>query len=634
MIIVYLQLIHEKQELEEPELLALEQKEAEARQEELQHQLVAASDMEASHLNPDAMEFVPSSPTSPVRDSPFSNGSANNNQIQDLINEEKVLAQSPRKNGTPLMNEDDIELPTERDFGELIAKKPGDFESPTPDNGNGIASPNGGERRESIGSQDSDQQLNQKERMHGDEKQEMAEDIGININISDPLSGVIGENNVMNASFYDDQSGEVGNNPFSTAAEVDLNAVQVLPMDSAEDVNDENLPPQGNFINNFSEFENGQQHGGALQNGQQYLIQDVEFGMSGDSQQDTPVDEPKHFAQHVAQLGNGINELHIDTHEVQQQANASNAPLSASISEVVHELANQVTSVLKDFPDEETALSPEPHVLETGSVASEQSIGAPSPLPSSQEHVIDEQINVSSLSTLSVEPQNSSTSQLITDVDEPLVPVVEPATTVTEPELQPEPAVEEAIAAGTVAAMTVVAAGAVAVAATAAKKPAVSKPGKPSDTKKPEVKARTTSTVGAAKKPTTAAAPLKTTARPASATATATKSTAKTLTASTRAAAPRPAPAKTLSTTARKPLANGTTGVKKTTTTTTTTTTTSSTLTKKPLSSTTTTVTKTAATRPASAATAKPATARTTTLTKPAPRPASATVPRATTTTK
>lgn len=680
------QLINDKQGLDEPELFELEEehidniKAAAAGTESLDEDEIRNPDKDdddeddddmASPLNPEAKEFVP---ISPQRESPFSNGSAGN-QIHDLIMNDKLLSQSPRKNLAPLMNDDNIELPSESDFSE-IANCPAEVESPTSDigngNGNGLISPNGDHapRPGSASSQGSYQEMNLKERMHGDEKQEFAEELldsgvrEIDEGITgqedaDPMIGVVSENDIMNASFYNDGTNKEANNPFSVIAEVDMNAVQTLPDDSSEE--NENFAFDGqkprieDLLNNeyLGEYVNGQvQQEGALENGSHYVIQDTDFGMNQQgSEAATPVEEEKHISHQIEQISNGLSELCVESNE-DTNAGSNDVPLSASISEVVHELASQVTSVLKEFSADDAPVSPVPQALETGSIASEQSNAeqlALSPDPFSQENVIHagEGINDSSLSAydqfnisdhLQEAIGHDSASVPVTDLDVPYVvePSQGPEESVGIPEREDE-SIVGVVAAGTVAAVAAVAAAAVSVAATKSASPKTS-----ADAKKPDVKARTSTTSSApaaAKK--TSSAPLKS-ARPPAAVATSKTSTAAkpaALSARTVRLAPAKAPiekktaATTTSTAAKKPLTNGTT-VRKTTTTVTKTTA------AKPLVS----AAKTASARTnlgTAPTAAKPATvtAKTSTLTAAKPstlstRPASSTVSKVATTTR
>lgn len=607
----------------------------------------------ASQLNPDAAEFVPTSPPRTNNQSPFSNGSTGiNNNIRDLMMEDEVISQSPRKGAAPPM--DDFPLPLDDDFSE-ISKRPAEIaESPTSDvggNGNGVATPNGDHapRPGSSNSQCSYQELNMKEAMHGDEKQEMAAEIADATDeqaqpIDFRVSGVISERDPMNTSFYDNDT----NNPFVTnVVNVDMNAVQPLPDDSSDE--NETLAFEGNHKPNLNELLDNDFMGeetkqeGALENGSHYVIQDTEFGMDQDVLAQQQCDLLS--AQRVEAISNFSNLLIGDAADEQivpdeliKPQSAPESQLSASIAEQVHELATQVTSVLDDFDAKDQISSSIPQEQQHHEYV-DQSVPSPQPDVVSHTNVInteefsrnacDEHIQQSEVYA----PNDSTASDIIffenvpsalnevpvaaepTPVDIPVVPETEPQTDNN----------VEIIAAASVAAVTAVAAAAATVAAESAASPK-SKP----DAKKPEVKSRTAvgASAAAIKKP--AAAPLKS-ARPAVGAATAKTATSPAksaaakpmapITARTARAAPLAAKApiekkSTLTSTttaARKPLTNGSAaaaGLKKTTTTTTVTKTTAG---AKPLVAT----TKTAAARAnlGSATGPKPATTTKTTTT-------------------
>lgn len=194
-----------------------------------------------SQLNPDAKEFVPVSPQHPTSGSPFGNGGLHNRL--DLMDDE-VVSQSPRKGSAVVMDDNDIELPAENDFTE-ISQRPSElvanelnFENVQVENGNLIVDVKDVPRPESSSSQCSYQEMNLKEAMHGDEKQELAAEVHESEAVN-PFSGsgdgivpttngggqqFLSEQDPMNMSFYNDE-----NNPFGSSGEVDMNAVQRLP---------------------------------------------------------------------------------------------------------------------------------------------------------------------------------------------------------------------------------------------------------------------------------------------------------------------------------------------------------------------------------------------------------------------
>lgn len=559
----------------------------------------------ASQLNPDAIEFVPTSPQRTNNQSPFSNGSTGvNNNILELMMEDPVISQSPRKGAVPPM--DDITLPLEDDFGE-ISKRPAEItESPTSDigNRNGVLSPNGNvdhvPRPGSSNSQCSYQELNLKEAMHGDEKQEMAEEIA---DASDEqqqpidfhVSGMISERDPLNTSFYDNDA----NNPFVTNANVDMNAVQTLPDDSSDEnetlaFDGNHKPDLTNLLDNQFMSEAAKQEG-AFENGTHYSIQDTDFGMG----QDGPAQNQFEIlgAQRVDAIANGFNNLLIDGGE-QITPDESAKPeliadtqLSSSIAAQVHELATQVTSVLNDFDAKDKISSFDAPQIQ------DQSIPSPQPDFASRENVINTDEFSQNASDAHFQQNevyganDSAASDIIFFANVPSAPIDVPAEEEPRadvpavPERQTDDNVErqtddnivEIIAAASVAAVTAVAAASVTVAA----KPSASIKSKP-EAKKPEVKSRTLVSAASPTAKKTAAVPLKS-ARPALGASPAKAIPAKASSAPVTARTVRAAPAKAqiekkstitaTTTAARKPLTNGTgsasAGLKKTTTTTT-----------------------------------------------------------------
>lgn len=552
-----------------------------------------------SQLNPDAKEFVPTSPQRTTPLSPFSNGTGASiiNNRPDLLDDD-VVSQSPRKGVTPLM--DDIVLPSENDFSE-ISKRPSELLASPTELANGhignidIANGNGNidvtvtHRPGSSSSQCSYQEMNLKEAMHGDEKQELAAEVPIDTseinlgleqtNENEQISSntdehtevymrSLREQDPMNISFYNDgtETGSFQTNPFS--ADVDLNAVTQLPNDSEDDSDKENL--------------NG------------FAVQDV--------------------------------------------------AAETVISQVVHEMATEVTSILNEFEEhhESAVKTPEPAHF---NISTEP--------PTEQLQIDEDVINKSDLSANASE-FNPSESQIsaaeadysvhsrldnesfgdyrsieISFAPKPVEIALEPepiqeqhvepiVNFVAESIAQEPPANEnniELVAAASVTALTVAAAAAANLATEKSDSP---KGVKSIDAKKPEVKGR----VGTApaKKPLTTA-PLKTLAKTSTLTARSspTKTIAPKVTSRTVPLTKAPIEKKIATTTStnaiKKPLSNGvaSTAIKKTTTTTVTKTTsgvtkssvaTTKTTTARPISSTASTK-ATALSKPATTTTAR-----------------------------
>lgn len=318
----------------------------------------------ASQLNPDAKEFVPTSPIRSAPLSPFGNNNGVGNggllHVDHLLVNDRILAQSPRKNGTTQM--DIIDIPSESEFDNEISKRPADIH----DGDNLDNSFTEYKRPESSSSQCSEEELNPKEAMNIDEKRQeydmMEMDSGNvvitpsappslsiddihfivanNDNKDDVIVIVGNDNNValtngdvittptsassseignananyidlltqshreqdpMSVSFYNDGT-DAATNPFQTSV-VDLNAVHVLPdfneTDVVESNNDifEQQPQQHQSQNDFAD----------------------EISKPEDDQY-TPISETKHFD---TQFETVHNESDVPESQQQQQEQLS-----------------------------------------------------------------------------------------------------------------------------------------------------------------------------------------------------------------------------------------------------------------------------------------------------------------------
>lgn len=343
----------------------------------------------ASQLNPDAKEFVPSSP-SPQRVTPT--GSPFNKLLLGADND-VLLAQSPRKGATALKA---IDIPTEDDFEFEIKNCPQEIEIENAPVAAAAAVPavpttgehiNGnGDRPGSSSSNYSYQEMNLKEAMHGDEKQEYAPEaisaadivvgdivslaaaatdpsvvLGANDDddVTEPISDAIvspdeqpqlatqfiSESDPMNMSFYNDGSQD-STNPFT----VDLNAVHLLP--TADDDDDE----QKNFINNENAnplVQNTYYIEG--QDSQQIVIQDTEFGMMSNGQDDSAAlppadaddDEPTSIVQVVQEMTSEVTSLLSDVQLI-QDAVSPPPPAAAEAAEEI--VAHEIVSPSVDSP--------------------------------------------------------------------------------------------------------------------------------------------------------------------------------------------------------------------------------------------------------------------------------------------
>lgn len=361
----------------------------------------------ASQLNPDAKEFVPLSPqrTSPAS-SPFNRLYPNLN-----IDDDFVLAQSPRKGSTTTM--DNIEIPSENDFDLEIQNCPKELtgsQDTSPTSSGVVLELRNGERPGSSSSNCSYQEMNLKEAMHGDEKQEYAPEDGSvvtpeigaanseDLSSTEPLSDAAsGDHNLadesmakflresadpMSMSFYNDGTAQ-SSNPFT----VDLNSVQMLPVDDDEEEVAEVKPKDFNSIVQDPFYLEGNE-------GQHFVIQDTEFGMNNGTgtpqsddrmtpqiqlQQDDEISKPEEDQYSPVTETKDIEESFQQNVDV-QHAEESDKPESdllanepSSIVQVVQEMASEVTSLLNDVTIHEEAISPLPETeTETASITSPQ----------------------------------------------------------------------------------------------------------------------------------------------------------------------------------------------------------------------------------------------------------------------
>lgn len=231
-------------------------------------------DMMASQLNPEAKEFVPispqrSAPTSPLlqqQQPPLLSSLNGNNYInsQLLLSDDTVVAQSPRKGSVGMEN---IQVPSENEFETEISKRPHELEEENQAESEYI---NGVDDFQ-VNPTSNYQEMNLKEAMHGDEKQEIGYNDVIEKTSFDELNGgdnsdqqfinlmgddtnnrsLLKEENTMNMSFYEGRDECILNNDSSE----DPNKVQLLPVEFEEEQNlivDENnmFVNENNIVNN------------------------------------------------------------------------------------------------------------------------------------------------------------------------------------------------------------------------------------------------------------------------------------------------------------------------------------------------------------------------------------------------
>ncbi|XP_031630592.1 uncharacterized protein LOC116345413 [Contarinia nasturtii] len=585
------ELLEEKQETEHPELFELDRAErsssvAAEHDSDLGNEQDLEEEMD-SQLNPNAEEFVPVSPQRTSVSSPFGNGLTNRFDLDD-----EVVSQSPRKGTAILMNDNDIVLPAENDFTE-ISQRPSEltanelnFDNIQCDNENVVtvtttvadAVTNDTnlittadvdelkdvKRPESSSSQCSYQEMNLKEAMHGDEKQELAAEdpdtlfAGGDVPTTNGGGQQFSERDPMNMSFYNDE-----NNPFKEQQEVDMNAVQPLPDDMDDDVSQEN-----ELVDYVSKPVVSNNH---LLNDMQGEMEELvkEFSSEGEKlninseqlQQPTPI---TNLVQELATECKSI--LLEDNEDIKQNVPNSYyaehdtelmGATPVDLDEINRNRAIECDSSVKDmFTFSESSLNA--HEFIPSAPVSDMDID-----PVRSAGVVESELNILSEDRhefmqyeqpfiVSDEP---SVEEIVAPIEQPIEP---------EPQSQPEqpehPIVESTVNEPIVAAAAVVATTAAVAAAAVGVAKAASPKTKTTETKKPEVKSKLTAT----KKPTTTTtaprvAASKLAAKPSTTTVPKTTVTSK---VASRTVAPKVGTTTvekktTTSTITRKPLSNG-----------------------------------------------------------------------------
>lgn len=191
----------------------------------------------ASKLNPEAKEFVPvSSPTRSNPASPVANSPSMVPNSYLMLDDDTVVAQSPKKCTTTM---DNIDVPEEAAFQHEMNNRPHELEKPS-EYVNGSAEISA--RSHSPASEPSYQELNLKEAMqadeklehdYSDEKQVVPEDSPSELSSEQNLMHVLNkEQDPMNMSFYE------GRDEALLSNSDELNKVHVLP----EEDDDEDQP--------------------------------------------------------------------------------------------------------------------------------------------------------------------------------------------------------------------------------------------------------------------------------------------------------------------------------------------------------------------------------------------------------
>lgn len=188
----------------------------------------------ASKLNPEAKEFVPvSSPTRSNPTSPVANAPSMVPNSYLMLDDDTVVAQSPKKCSTTM---DNIDVPEEDAFQHEMNKRPHELEKPS-EYVNGSAEISA--RSHSPASEPSYQELNLKEAMQADEKLEHDYNDEKQIVPEEGPSELSNEQNIlhvlnkeqdpMNMSFYEGRDEALlGNSD-------ELNKVHVLPEEDDDD---------------------------------------------------------------------------------------------------------------------------------------------------------------------------------------------------------------------------------------------------------------------------------------------------------------------------------------------------------------------------------------------------------------
>lgn len=325
-------------------------------------------EMDSSSLNPEAAEFVPVSPQRTMS-SPLGNG-INAINRHDLFDDE-IVSQSPRK-GT-VIDMDNIEVPSDHDFEDGASKCASNLEPDDNDEKNAsliggtpanvqlnfetIAAESSNEmnntqRPESSSSQCSYQEMNLKEAMHGDEKQELAAEV-LDTDYTGNMNGVNGvatdqivdyaqhplcEDDPMKMSFYEGDGTKLGafenNNPFKEP-EVDMNAVQPLPDDVIyEDDNKEN-GMAGEHEQTETLADNHYEQPSVAHNYENVEHEELAKESASESEKLTLKSDEQYDEQQFQQNHDDkIDEKH------------------PTITQVVQQMASEVTSVLSDFESE------------------------------------------------------------------------------------------------------------------------------------------------------------------------------------------------------------------------------------------------------------------------------------------
>lgn len=426
------------------------------------------------------------------------------NNRPDWIDDE-VVSQSPRKGSTIVM--DDIVLPPENDFAE-ISQRPSEieYENAKIENENGVDAKTDEHRPDSSSSQCSYQEMNMKEASHADEKEELAAEIVdteptvfVPHHTAHDIEPVdlfgrssLHEQDPMSMSYYNNGTDK---SPFESPfkQEVDMNAVQPLP-DDIIDV--EEAAAADTNGNRGVQFGDNQQLVDLVNN--QFNIMDINQS------------EPAYAGSYDA--GDELTKEFAAEKEKHHMEYSESFEQQSSITQVVHELATEVTSVLNEFETHHrTADAP---VMQYDATFNASDVNGSSAAfgaePNDTVVIQKSELSVSASefvpatkSEMDADPMFAPVEQL---VGEQVQQVLEPQQTEAEANERLKEA-DIVLAAAAVATATAAAAAVAVTAAKAPAKPLGKSPAKTTETKKTDVKAKPTTAIRKSTITATRAAP-------------------------------------------------------------------------------------------------------------------------------
>lgn len=247
----------------EPEFVEEERQAQDDIEKDLQLTVEIEESDEMSQLNPDAAEFIP---ISPIRTSGMMSPPINpiNQVLNNIAMEDQVVSQSPRKGDFNAMEDDDVTVPSEKDFDCEADNRPHEFDLLGETGGfERIESPEGLNLKESLQQDDKlaqeykdEAQPFFEENVHpGDDYKVLESSF---IEYSNGFQNVIDD--PMNRSFYEGRDGDILN---ASASATDLlNTVQPIPTFEDEqpeadhqNVVVENEKPEADLMGTSAEYQ-------------------------------------------------------------------------------------------------------------------------------------------------------------------------------------------------------------------------------------------------------------------------------------------------------------------------------------------------------------------------------------------